>query len=394
MKKEAKCPIIFFLMFFLTVCFLPSTLSAQNVQDDDCWMPGVCTSEPTDNTGPDDTDNPVPDYTDQPVLDASHSAENYVPGTDLTVTMRIDYTGILGSLGVDIELPEGWVYVQDSVGGDDPPLTSEFNSMADFFWTYIPSDSLEFTYRVRAPEGASGQKRISASVSYSGWLSAEREINLPAISVFAEPEMVLEASHSAGNYMPGTDLTVTMGIQYTGTLLSLGVEVELPEGWVYVQDSVEGDDPPLAGELNFFWIDIPSDPVEFTYRVRVPEEAYGQRQISARVLYYDMSLTESEISVPAMTVFPDVSYATIHGIIRDRKTGVPLNKAAVKARCVKGGCSGQKKVKTDASGYYEFSDLEDGKWKLIVKAEGYTKVKKGVYVEGGVYEKDIVLKRQ
>ena len=40
----------------------------------------------------------------------------------------------------------------------------------------------------------------------------------------------LSADHSYDNYFPGTDVTTTTQIEYTGTLNAVGVEVELPTG--------------------------------------------------------------------------------------------------------------------------------------------------------------------
>ena len=48
--------------------------------------------------------------------------------------------------------------------------------------------------------------------------------------------------------------------------------------------------------------------------------------------------------------------------------GVPIRNAKITAEC-KG--VGKKKTRTDDSGYYEFTDLEDGVWRLKIKAKGY-----------------------
>jgi len=53
---------------------------------------------------------------------------------------------------------------------------------------------------------------------------------------------------------------------------------------------------------------------------------------------------------------------SIHDIIiakEERKTGEPIKKAKVYAKC-RG--IGKKSTKTDDSGYYEFNNLEDGQW--------------------------------
>ena len=49
----------------------------------------------------------------------------------------------------------------------------------------------------------------------------------------------------------------------------------------------------------------------------------------------------------------------------------------------------KKTVRTDASGYYKFTDLEDGEWKLKLKAKGYEKEESVVKISGGgVYEEN------
>ena len=75
------------------------------------------------------------------------------------------------------------------------------------------------------------------------------------------------------------------------------------------------------------------------------------------------------------------SYSTlgmIYGIVSDRYTGQPVKGAEV--RC-KG--DGKKTTNTDASGYYELSNLKDGKWKVEIKAKGYKKDKATVEISGG-----------
>ncbi len=69
---------------------------------------------------------------------------------------------------------------------------------------------------------------------------------------------------------------------------------------------------------------------------------------------------------------------TIYGKVIDRYTGKPVNSAEV--RC-KG--DGKKSTNTDASGYYELSNLKDGKWKVEIKAKGYKKDKAIVEISGG-----------
>jgi len=80
---------------------------------------------------------------------------------------------------------------------------------------------------------------------------------------------------------------------------------------------------------------------------------------------------------------------TIHGILTAREnkdTAEPIKGAKVSAKC-KGFA--EKNTRTDDSGYYELTDLEEGRWKLKVEAKGYEAVKATVEISGGgVYEQD------
>ncbi|MBW1766557.1 MAG: polymer-forming cytoskeletal protein [Deltaproteobacteria bacterium] len=69
---------------------------------------------------------------------------------------------------------------------------------------------------------------------------------------------------------------------------------------------------------------------------------------------------------------------TIYGLVMDSYAGEPVKNAEV--RC-KG--AGKKATKTDASGYYELTNLEDGKWKMEIRAKGYKKNKATVEISGG-----------
>lgn len=83
------------------------------------------------------------------------------------------------------------------------------------------------------------------------------------------------------------------------------------------------------------------------------------------------------------------SLNTIHDIITSKEeniTGDPIKDAKVSAKCEG---VGKKNTKTDASGYYELIDLEDGEWKLKVKTIGYEEMNATVKISGGgVYEQN------
>ena len=107
-----------------------------------------------------------------------------------------------------------------------------------------------------------------------------------------------------------------------------------------------------------------------------------------------------------MGTLPDTAPAlgTIHGIVtghslqspepihdiltarENKNTAEPIKGAKVSAKCKE---FAEKNTRTDDSGYYELTDLEDGRWKLKVEAKGYEAVKATVEISGGgVYEQD------
>jgi hypothetical protein len=90
-----------------------------------------------------------------------------------------------------------------------------------------------------------------------------------------------------------------------------------------------------------------------------------------------------------VTLGQSVSGGATHDLATANEGGKrykPLKKVQISARC-KG--VGKKRTKTDGSGYYELTDLEDGKWELKVKAKGQKDIDATVEISGGgVYEKN------
>jgi cytoskeletal protein CcmA (bactofilin family) len=85
---------------------------------------------------------------------------------------------------------------------------------------------------------------------------------------------------------------------------------------------------------------------------------------------------------------PPHSICAIYGIITDQNTGKPIKNAEII-------CDGvdKKHAWTNTSGYYELINLEDGNWKLKIKAKGYKNDTAKVAIsEGGTHEKNIELR--
>ena len=80
---------------------------------------------------------------------------------------------------------------------------------------------------------------------------------------------------------------------------------------------------------------------------------------------------------------PHQAHGTINDVFADMERGekaVPIKYAKITATC-RGVV--KKTTRTDASGYYKFTDLEDGEWKLKFKAKGYEKEESMVKISGG-----------
>lgn len=90
--------------------------------------------------------------------------------------------------------------------------------------------------------------------------------------------------------------------------------------------------------------------------------------------------------IAALPVFSDAGDLSLHGLVTD-DGGKPVKNAKIKAIC-----NGTKmKTKSDASGYYEFRGLKDGKCKIAVFKENYEQAKAAIKISGGVYEQNFVL---
>jgi cytoskeletal protein CcmA (bactofilin family) len=75
---------------------------------------------------------------------------------------------------------------------------------------------------------------------------------------------------------------------------------------------------------------------------------------------------------------PPPNLTSIYGIVTDQKTGNPIKSAKVKCKG-----DGTRTTETNASGYYELTNLKDGDWKVKIEADGYRKRKAHVEISSG-----------
>ncbi|OQX25205.1 MAG: hypothetical protein BWK80_16865 [Desulfobacteraceae bacterium IS3] len=106
-------------------------------------------------------------------LNASHAANHsfYVPGAVLTITNRIEYTGTLTALGMNVNLPRDWSYVSVSTGGTMIRVMDTGD--LEIFWTSIPTSPVEFSYMVKTSEESISDQKIESRILY--YRSSETE---------------------------------------------------------------------------------------------------------------------------------------------------------------------------------------------------------------------------
>jgi len=79
---------------------------------------------------------------------------------------------------------------------------------------------------------------------------------------------------------------------------------------------------------------------------------------------------------------------TIYGIIADEDTKHPIKNARIRCKGV-----GKKNTNTNMSGYFELINLDEGTWKIKIKARGYRKKITKIAISGeGISEQNFRLK--
>lgn len=76
--------------------------------------------------------------------------------------------------------------------------------------------------------------------------------------------------------------------------------------------------------------------------------------------------------------------SSVQGVIMDQATNKPVSNVSI-SLCSKQGC---KEIKSDASGFFAFSQLVPGEFTLVIEKDGYKSFKKAVLVprEGMVFK--------
>ncbi|MBI2514347.1 MAG: hypothetical protein HYV96_20430 [Opitutae bacterium] len=124
------------------------------------------------------------------------------------------------------------------------------------------------------------------------------------------------AAHAVAGpgYVPGSTVTISNTLTYTGTATGLGWQVLLPAGWSYASGAgSEGDVKPSAGTtdlLEWAWTSIPASPVAFTYTLNVPASATGDKTLAALAIVRQGGSPIQALATPdPLTVHPVIHHA-------------------------------------------------------------------------------------
>jgi len=100
----------------------------------------------------------------------------------------------------------------------------------------------------------------------------------------ATAEGITIRQHGPDHYNPDDMLTITNIFSFTNTLLSLAWRPQVPGGWTVLE--VHGDGGPEFENGEIVWTGVlPPNPIEMTYKLRVPLWELGSRRVHAEVEY-------------------------------------------------------------------------------------------------------------
>jgi len=124
------------------------------------------------------------------------TAETYEPGGEVSVTVRLEKEGDapVRALGMKEVLPSGWSY-QAAEGGEQPDLNRQSGGTVEFAWITVPAFPFEFSYTLRAADGAAGAQTLTGEVLYR--LSGPELSSGMVLSEIAPAEGVAAAAPAA-----------------------------------------------------------------------------------------------------------------------------------------------------------------------------------------------------
>jgi cytoskeletal protein CcmA (bactofilin family) len=189
--------------------------------------------------------------------------------------------------------------------------------------------------------------------------------------------------------------TLRIDGHFKGTISSCGilligeeglVEANIHAGYIEVNGEVRGD---ITADQR---VDLHKQAKVFG-NIKAPNVVMDQGAIleGTTRMYQATSTAPKDPSIVEFDNYnsgPPPNLTAIHGIITNNATNSPVKNATVI-------CKGKEKrtANTNASGYYEFINLDNNKWKLKIKANGYKGNKAIVEItDGGTHEQNFSLR--
>ena len=164
------------------------------------------------------------------------------------------------------------------------------------------------SYQVAAADLAAGG---SYSVFVSNALGSATSLPV-TLTVTADP-VAASATHAVSGpagYAPGSTVTITNTLSFSGAATGLGWSSTLPAGWTLVSHGgAVAEVKPSVGEggtLEWAWTSIPTSPLTFTYTVLVPAGASGPQQVSAGAIIRMSGELSRPTASPGPLVIPQI----------------------------------------------------------------------------------------
>ncbi|KPA18403.1 conserved hypothetical protein, membrane [Candidatus Magnetomorum sp. HK-1] len=234
-------------------------------------------------------------FTTSDPLVAQHSSDLYLPGTNLSLSNTIAYTGTFASIKYLMELPQGWQLESTSV--DNSNFLILANGNVEFSWNDMTSGdtglNLPFTCSISVPYGESGDKQIQALVTY------QLDDNAP-IDEYAQPDPLVIAQKEQfytmtvqfgenGNVTPDTPVVVSHGDPVIFSISpNEGYEVDqfLINGQVY---TISDGSYTIAHAIEDVNLDVTFKRIELEITVNAGED--GNVQPGSQSVFYGDSLS-------------------------------------------------------------------------------------------------------
>jgi len=222
----------------------------------------------------------------------------YLPGHNYIVSVLIDFTKGMTSIGYEIDMPDGWIFIDftsNQQGVEKHPDRYEF-----FLKDCIDKTQVAFDFEVFVPEAESEKtKHFAEKVTYR-YADGPQKLEEASFDAIIQ-EFNADHSSTTSIYEPNVLVPVHISIQLkeeTGLkndLTALGLYVSLPEQWTYEKADgplLYGRDDPENGEsglIHFYWTNVDdqlsNNPVSLTYYVMPPEGANSEAVLTSTVEY-------------------------------------------------------------------------------------------------------------